>query len=252
MSNDPEGRGPAQAPPELQKQSSSDKSAQIEPIVTPPPEDPVTPNPAVTRQRERMTLNQLRARLDPWLATINLGIAILGFVVIVLQSLIYIQQKDIMNQQSQLMEKSFRVSERAYVGVEKITANLENREILITLQNIGHIPAAAVKLQGQHIRGTQKEKDPRGAVFRWEAGAVELFPGTPMPVAVYLENVEQSDLDAISNKTKNLYIGGTIQYDDGFGNIEKTTFAFQYDPPPQNRWIAHSDLSRIFKDIGAN
>ena len=117
------------------------------------------------------------------------------------------------------------------------------------IQNIGQVPAAAVKLQGQHIRAPGQGTDPKGAVFRWEAGAVELFPGTPMPVVVSLEDVEQSELDAISSKTKILYIGGTIQYDDGFGNPEKTTFAFQYAPSPQDRWVAHSDLSKMFKDI---
>jgi hypothetical protein len=246
---------------EAQKQSTSSPEC----ADTTLPANPVTTEPAfINRSQLRTTLDRFRVRShlrfkqwrETWVPLINVVVAVLAFIVITLQGRIYNEQKDIMNKQSEfmdqqtrLMEKSFRVSERAYVGVASVTANLETREILVMLQNIGHVPAAAVKLKGQHIRATAKEKDPKGVVFRWDAGAVELFPGTLMPVVVSLEDIEQSELDAISSKTKILYIAGTVEYDDGFKNPEKTTFAFQYVPPPQNRWIAHSDLSNVFKNI---
>ena len=225
---------------------------------------PLTPEPPVINRSVRTTLDRFRVRShlrfkqwrETWVPLINVVVAILAFIVITLQGRIYNEQKEIMNKQSEfmdqqtrLMEKSFRVSGRAYVGVDSVRTDLERREILIMLQNIGHVPASAVKLKGQHIRATAKGNDPKGSVFRWDAGAVELFPGTPMPVVVSLEDVEQSELNAISSKTKILYIGGTVEYDDGFKNLEKTTFAFQYVPAPKNLWIAHSDLSKVFKNL---
>jgi hypothetical protein len=258
MSNVPvEGSDPAQVAPEVQKRSSASGGAHTTP---PSPEvqkgsssaeGNTTPSPSEVQNRSpsaegaHTSIVPNSAVIQPpkwretWGPTIQLVIPILALVATV----------TIYYKQSGLTQKSLRVSERAYVGVETVTADLENREILIKLQNIGHVPASTLSLQGQHIRATTKETDPQGAVFRWDAGAVELFPGTPMPVVVSLENVEQSELDAILSKTKILYIGGTIQYDDGFGNHEKTTFAFRYDPPPKDRWIAHSDLSKTFKDL---
>jgi len=221
---------------------------QIAPVDTAPPSERVTLS---RRLRIYFAVKKLR---ETWVPT-------LAFFVIVIQSFILLQQKEIMNRQSEtmsqqstlmdsqtrLMEKSFRVSERAYVGVAKVTVTLENREILILLHNIGHVPAGTVTVQGQQIRTTAEKKDPKGTVFRWDAGEVELFPGTEMPVVVSLEPFEQSEVDAIKNRKELLFIGGTIHYNDGFGNSEKTTFAFQYDPP--DRWIAHSDLSKMFKEI---
>lgn len=221
-------------PPEAQKQSSSPKGADTVPAEvqnrsTSPDGAPNTPTPAVNQP----------SKWREWVPMIQLTVGIVALIASVF----------FFYKQSALTQKNVRISERAYVGVETVTADLDNREILIKLQNIGHVPAAALKLQGQHLRATTKETDPQGEAFRWDAGAVELFPGTPMPVVVSLANVEQSELDAIRSNTKILYIGGTIQYDDGFGNHEKTTFAFRYDPPPKNRWIAHSDLSKTFQDI---
>jgi hypothetical protein len=178
-----------------------------------------------------------RVRLHPWfkrwLPLINLIIAVFAFGVIV--------------RQTQIMEKSFRVSERAYVGVTNVTANMATHEVLLVLENIGHVPAKAVNLQGQEIRAAPAGDNQKGSIFRWDAGEVQVFPGTPMNVVIPLEPFEQDEVNAISTKKEILYIGGTIRYEDGFGNGDSTTFAFQYNPPPTDRWTAHSDLSKLFK-----
>jgi hypothetical protein len=199
--------------------------------------------------------------------------------VIAIQSKVYIDQRKIMNGQSDFMnsqtqimqqslnvsqqslrasEQSFRVSERAYVGIASLNANLEAGEIVLLLQNIGRLPAKAVKLEGAEVRVTPSGTDERtesgepiyqdqeGSEFHWTAGEVQLFPGTPMSVAIHMRQLKEGELSAILNKKEILFVGGTIQYEDGFGNRDNTTFAFQYNPPPHERWTAHSDLSKFF------
>jgi hypothetical protein len=205
---------------------------------------------------------------NSWIPAIN----VLALIVIFAQAMIYYQQRRVMNQQSEFMktqteimkqslaisqqtlldnQQTFRISERAYVGIANVTTNLKAGdtnlkagEIQILLQNIGHVPAKAIKLDGQEIRAMPTEDGHRGSVFHREAGEVQLFPGTPMPFVI--SSFKPDEVNAILSKKENLYIGGTIQYEDGFGNNESTTFAFRYDPS-NDRWIAHPDLSRFFK-----
>lgn len=193
-------------------------------------------------------------KFKKFVAIANLGIGILTLLVLVFQLKLFFDQKEIMKtqskimeQQTQFMEKSFLVSERAYVGVGEVKAHIPNREVLVMLQNIGKVPATAVKVKVQQFRATAEGTEQKGTISPWDAGEVELFPGTPMPVVISLEPFEQNEANAIFSKQAILYIVGTIEYMDGFGNSVKTTFAFEYNPPPQDRWVAHSDLSKIFK-----
>lgn len=197
------------------------------------------------RPRVRFHLWFKRCR-ETWIPIINLGIGMLAFFVIAFQAMIYTQQKEIMNKQSIIMEKSFRVSTRAYVVISEVKLNLPTHEIVIMLNNNGHVPAGAIRLQVQDIRATEGN-GPKGTVTPWNAGEVELLPGTTMPVVISLDPFEETEMKAISEKKEILYIRGMIHYDDGFGQLEKTTFAFQYIPSI-NSWVTHSDLSKLFKE----
>lgn len=188
---------------------------------------------------------------------VNLVVAILALVIIFFQSKIYVQQREIMSAQTRVMEKSLRVSERAYVGVASITANLP-REVVILFENIGHVPASNVKVEAIVARGTPSASNTLsvsgervndrliGTNVPWEAGAVHLFPGTlRMRVAIPLKNFTPEEQDAILAKRVILYVGGTIRYEDGFGDVDTTTFAFKYSPPPDEGWTVDSGLSNV-------
>ena len=181
-----------------------------------PRDNPIALDPAAAPSRNWL---KRKVRLKKSLEIANQGIAILAFFVLAFQAKLFLDQKEIMNaqsktleQQTQFMEKSFRVSERAYVGVGDVTAHIATREVLVMLQNIGKVPATALKVKGQQIRATADGTEQRGTIFTWDAGEVELFPGTPMPVVISLEPFEQNEMNAISSKQEILYIGGIIEY----------------------------------------
>lgn len=221
-----------------------------------------------------------KRRRETWVPIVNVVIGFLAFMVILAQAIIYYQQRQIMNRQSEFMnkqtgimqqsldvsqqslqagEQSFRVTQRAYVGILNLTANLKAGEILIVLQNIGHVPAKAIRLDGQAIKVTPSQSNERtesgerlnesqeGSEFHWTAGELQLFPGTPMTAAIHMQTLQPDEVNALLEKKQFLYLGGTIQYEDGFGARDSTIFAFQYNPPPNEHWTANSALSRFFK-----
>jgi hypothetical protein len=223
-----------------------------------------------------------KRRRETWPPFVEPVIAFLALVAISAQVVVYIQQRrimntqsDFMNQQTKLMqrsldtsdkslnisEESLRISQRAYVGVASITADLKSGEIQIMLQNIGHVPAKGIKLNGQETRtipgenaavtesGEIENEKQFGSDFHWEAAEVQLFPGTPMYVVTNLKSFQSEEVAAILSKKEILYIGGTIQYEDGFKNCDYTTFAFRYDPL-NKIWIADPGLSKFFKRNG--
>ena len=223
-----------------------------------------------------------KRRRETWPPFLDVGIAFLALVAITAQAVIYYQQRQIMNTQSKFMneqtklmqhsldtsdkslntsEESLRIGQRAYVGIASITANLKSGEIQIMLQNIGHVPAKGVKLDVQETRAIPGEngavsetreivnEKQFGSDFHWEAAEVQLFPGTPMYVVMKLKSFQPEEVAAILSKKEILYIGGTIQYEDGFRNCDYTTFAFRYDPL-NKVWIADPGLSKVFKRSG--
>jgi hypothetical protein len=198
-----------------------------------------------------------------WLPAIEVSLAVLGLVVLALQLWLMFRQTAIMNAQTQLSDQSlhaFRVSERAYVGVESLTADLKAGEVVIMLHNIGSVPAQTITVDVREIRvtpstnldttatGERINESHKGSEFQWEAGEVQLFPGTPMPILVSLERFNEDEMNAITSKKEVLYVGGTIRYDDGFGKKDRTVFAFRYNPSNQ-KWTAHSDLSKVLKAL---
>lgn len=191
-----------------------------------------------------------------WRDNFNVVIAVIGVVIIGFQGWIMYRQTGLMTKQTSLMDQTLRVSERAYVGIESLKADWEAREVVIMLQNIGNVPAKAIKLQAEEIRatpstelatGSKVYEKLDGSTFPWGAGAVQLFPGTPMRVAIPLRDFKPEEVDAILKKQENLYVFGRIEYEDGFGGRDSTVFAFEYSPPQPDGWTAHSDLSQVFK-----
>jgi hypothetical protein len=202
-----------------------------------------------------MTSEQPREKT--WRDNLNIIIAVIGLLIIAFQAWIMYRQTAIMTKQTAIMDQTFRVGERAYVGIASLSPKWQAGEVEITLQNIGQVPAKAIKVEAQEIRGTPSGSDTvtgsriydrlDGSTFGWGAGDVQLFPGTPMRVAIPLRGFKPEEIDAINKKQEVLYIGGNIEYEDGFGRVDTTVFAFEYNPPPSDGWTAHSDLSRFFK-----
>ena len=51
-----------------------------------------------------------------------------------------------------------------------------------------------------------------------------------MYVVMYLKSFQPDEVAAILSKNEILYLGGTIQYEDGFKNCDYTTFVEPSDP----------------------
>ena len=227
---------------------------------TEPQPEVKTPSSGVTVSdsvRSRADTSESDGRQDKtWRDNLNIGIALIGLFIIGFQAWIMYRQTGIMRTQTNIMDHSLRVSERAYVGIASLSANFELGEVVIMLQNIGSVPAKSIKLYAEEVRATPSTEMGSGSkiyekldgsTFSWEAGAVQLFPGAPMRVAVPLRGFKPEEVDAIMHKRETLYVFGRIEYEDGFGNPDSTVFAFEYNPPQRDGWTAHSDLSQFFK-----
>lgn len=207
-------------------------------------------------------------RLLAWVKRWNLVLALsvpgslnfLILVAVIAQVVIYNAQRKIMNQQhdvmdrqrvlmdqqTTIMEKGLRLSERAYVGVARVTANIESREIVLFLENIGRLPARKVRVQAQEYRWTPQRS--ASSTTDFDAGEVQLFPGThKMRVVIPLLKLRPEEFSAINTKHEILALGGTIRYEDGFGNNDTTYFAFEYQPPEKDGWIASPSIADIIK-----
>ena len=57
-----------------------------------------------------------------------------------------------------------------------------------------------------------------------------------MPVFIQTRTYTPEEINAINDKKQFLYLGGVIQYNDGFGVSDSTAFGFEYNPPPNEHW----------------
>lgn len=174
------------------------------------------------------------------LATVIISLAAL--FVIIKQALIYDQQRELMSQTQRAMDEQtsiIRVSQRSYVGVASITADLNERQIILAFENVGRIPADNIEVEIWESRRKAGENS-LGSITRVKQK--RLFSGSlKMEVVIPLDKLQVADISDIAARREKLYVIGKIEYEDGFGRQE-TEFAFEYGPPPNERWIARSDL----------
>ncbi|HXQ36926.1 MAG TPA: hypothetical protein VN843_23140, partial [Anaerolineales bacterium] len=197
-----------------------------------------------------------RSRLENSLSVVSVIVAILTLMAIAIQAWIYDQQRTIMSTQVENTQKNIQITERAYIGVASLKADLDHGEVVVMLENIGRKPAKAItmKADAYHINAVKLKK---GAKTNFNSGEVRLFPGSfKMRVVVPLPECDPQEIRAISENRQFLYVDGIIQYDDGFGFTDSTTFAFKYIPPPREGWeavdtpLAHLEeklTSEVFK-----
>lgn len=158
----------------------------------------------------------------------------LGVLMIAAQVVIYDQQRRIMNTQVDVSERNLRISERAYVSIASLKADLAQGEIVIMLENLGRLPAAAIQMNADaYLLGNKLD----GYNTPFKAGEVKLFPGNfQMRVVINTRKYSSEAITAIREKKQFLYLTGSIQYEDGFGFKDTTRFAFEYNPPPNEGW----------------
>jgi hypothetical protein len=189
-----------------------------------------------------------KRQLQSWVPIITVIVSLVALLVIITQAVIYNQQRQVMNSQREVMhdqvqltEKSLRVSERAYVGVASLTANLAQGEILITLENLGKVPANNISVQADAYWANWATRNLEPFPHEdFDAGEVKLFPGSlKMRVVVPMRKFNTEEISAMrDSKNGSLFVVGIIQYEDGFGYADITKFNFKYTPPPNDNWIA--------------
>jgi hypothetical protein len=185
---------------------------------------------------------------ETWGLVMTFVVSLITLAVITAQAIIYQQQRKIMDQQVQQSERSLRLSERAYVSVASLTPDFDRKEVLIMIENIGKVPARNVNVEAHAYR--QLADQLSGSTKYFDAGGVQLFPGSlKMAVVIPMPNMRPEEAKGILTRTDSFYVAGTIKYEDGFGGFDKTNFAYRYNPPPNERWTADSDLAKQLEKL---
>lgn len=172
-------------------------------------------------------------------ATVVIGIAavvisLATLCVVAVQAWIYDEQRKMMVEQMDITKRS----ERAYVGVESLDADFENRSVVVLLQNVGRIPASAVNVQLIEIR--QVGDSSLGSLNRHAYKTQEIFGTLKMRISLKLDEFQPSELEDITTKKEKEGIRIIIQYHDGFDTAE-TKITYQFVGPASNNWIVLPD-----------
>ena len=133
--------------------------------------------------------------------------------------------------------QSMKTSQRAYVGIATASLNkpirsTEEQEVKVTIENKGQTPArnAKVRLYRDFLI-----KEPK--VFKYPPISEEqtqsiILPGvTPVSVSIDVERFDARKKQLLLERKYQLYIWGTIQYDDVFNIRRKTLFCFVNNSP---------------------
>jgi len=182
-------------------------------------------------------------------------VSAIALAVIAIQAWIYNEQRKTMDstlavlvKQTRIQEDSLRIN-RAYVSATVPVAYLKDKEIRLTLENVGHLPADKIKVEAREIRTFQGVM--KGSVKRIEAWQL-LASGEKTQVAIPLVGFDATELANIAARTEILHISVTIEYADGFGSLDTNNFCFEYRPPPDEAWVACAKLIRDTNQNDAN
>jgi hypothetical protein len=176
------------------------------------------------------------------IATIVIGLV--GLVIMTVQLWISSEQLKLMNQPKSIANDRVNVArfmQRAYLEVQKINADLQHGEIQSNVENVGGLPANRISVSAKEIRASWDSSRASGSLDTFKTGE-QLFPGQKVSFRVPLPTLERNELERIVKRTDTLFLNGTIDYEDGFGNPDTTTFAFEYKPPPNEGWTPRPQL----------
>lgn len=192
---------------------------------------------AKTQKSKYVTRRQLAVSTQ--LATVLISLCTL--IVIVVHAWIYNEQRKLMDDtrllivsQTNIMKHTLQMN-RAYVSIASVSTDLENGELVLTVENVGKSPADQIHIE--IIESRQTEESARVGTYLYDAGQ-QLIPGGKMAVRVKLANYDPLEAAKITSRTTILYANGSVKYDDGFGNTASTTFSFEYSPSPNEGWVA--------------
>src|SRR6267378_3614585 len=105
-------------------------------------------------------------------------ISLAALYVIQKQAWIYEDQRKLMSETKTVMAEQteiIRIAQRSSVGVAGVTAELKERQVILMLENVGHIPADNIKVQVWEARRTMGKNSP-GSITYIEGQ--RLFPGS--------------------------------------------------------------------------
>jgi hypothetical protein len=131
------------------------------------------------------------------------------------------------------MKDSLEMTQRAYVVITNIKADFPARQIQMTLENTGHVPAKDVRLELRIERLGDYKIYP---VETYSTGEEVMTPAYKTIAYLPLKNLTQESIDLITSGNYILQIGTFLRYEDGFGNVEDLIFNFRYIPPPNEGW----------------
>jgi len=170
--------------------------------------------------------------------TATIIISLAALIVISKELWIYDQQRKLMSETKTVMAEQneiIRAAQRAYVGVASLKADLTGRRVVILIENVGQIPAKEIRMQLREVRRKPGEPSSGSITLR---NYDQIFPGSlKMRAILPLDRVGPTEVTDILEMKEILYVSVTLQYDDGFGE-QKTSFFFEYIPPPNEDWIA--------------
>ena len=139
-------------------------------------------------------------------------------------------------------EKSLRFDQRANVNIHSIRADLQKGNVTVMLRNDGYVPAEDIKVKGS-LAVTLPDGTRRSREFFFDSGSALLFRGNQYQTwTETLPDFTEQDTELITNSQAAVTIGLFIQYDDGFGNVERADFSFTYRPS-EDEWVSSSSLS---------
>jgi hypothetical protein len=173
-------------------------------------------------------------------------------IVVVVHAIMYYKQAQAMDAQLKVSSDALIVGHQAYVGI----CSIEDRTtpqgdvILITLENIGHVPADEISID-VHLNGLLLDRamippDTRqqfGHVTSEHFGRTKLFPGKLKIEVVlpYDRYTRQSERMLIEAGRMVLYVWGKITYRDGFSKDKETEFSFYHRR--DGRWMVAAPWS---------
>ena len=146
---------------------------------------------------------------------------------------------------------SYRLAEGARLGIGAIEWNASEGRAWLSVENYGRIssPRALIFVNVFRIVTGSKDKPP----FRFEhqtysfgGDRTETPPGTGKRLVEFPLAVSPEEMGLLQRRERQLMVGVTIKYDDGFGQERLGGISYSFAPP--NRWALASTVN--FIDLG--
>jgi hypothetical protein len=134
------------------------------------------------------------------------------------------------------MEKSLRVTQQAYLVISDVQSDFDNRRVLITLDNTGHMPADNVSLK-VYVHLLRTGISTAGEPYEFGTIRTKIFPGTLKTQAIVpLENLTEEDAEHLRAGEINLLLLCQLEYENGFGFTEENEITLTHQRTPNDHW----------------